>query len=31
MTVYELKELCRSKLKVMSGYNSKVLCKDFNP
>lgn len=33
MTVAELFEKCKvqSVLKVMSGYNGKVLCHDFNP
>lgn len=33
MTVLELFNQCdiRSKLKVVSGYNSKVLCQNFNP
>lgn len=31
MTLQEFREYhCRSELKVMSAYNGKVLCKDFN-
>lgn len=31
MTVDELSVLCRSELKVLSGYNGIVLCKSFDP
>ena len=31
MTVKEFSDLCHSKIKVMSGYNGKVLCKAFKP
>lgn len=32
MTVAEFfKFHCRSELKIMSGYNGKILCKSFNP
>ena len=31
MTVNEFSDLCHSKIKVMSAYNGKVLCKAFKP
>lgn len=31
MTVREFSDLCHSKIKVMSAYNGKILCKAFNP
>lgn len=30
MTVREFSDLCHSKIKVMSAYNGKILCKTFN-
>ena len=31
MTVREFSDLCNIKIKVMSAYNGKILCKAFNP
>lgn len=31
MTVQELYIISASKLKIISGYNGKILCRDFNP
>lgn len=30
MTVLELSDMSQGQLKVMSGYNGKILCKNFN-
>ena len=31
MVVNDLYELCQTTLKIMSGYNGKILCKSFDP
>lgn len=30
MTVYDFSKMCRSRLRVLSAYNGKVLCYEFN-